>query len=165
MNALPIFNDDYVSIRFVKPPPGCCVIGKRIDIYYYIYTHNENYLLLMKNGKYGEYVSRNKEYNTVEEFLDEKQLRCVSVETMEVSVEGTHGHPDTNYFVTIHTPDDKWMLVSIDDDDDGDNITLYRAAGNTDSEWVPAFPHLVFTDVKKILKFTDRLDTLQMLSR
>lgn len=159
-----------MDIRFVEPQPGYCVIGKRTDEYYYIYTRDKNYLLHMKNGKYGEYVTRKKEYDTIEEFLSEHKLVCLPVETTEVEVQSQHGHPDINFFVSVRDPDsDKWILARIIDEDEPETITLYRAHPDTSSaitcNWVPGHPHLVFSTEYKMNEFLESLDTLYMLNR
>jgi hypothetical protein len=158
MSALPIYSD--MNIRFVKPPPGYCVIFKRNDVYFYIYAHNQKYLLHMKNGKYGEYVTREKEYDTINDFLVEHQLECIPVETTKAPVWATYGHVDTMYLVRINTPEGKLMLIRITEEDQDESVTLYRAGGE---QWVLGNPYLVFDSEEKMLKFIDSLNKLEIL--
>lgn len=163
MSTLQIIKDEFQDIRFVKPTPGSCVIGQNSDTSYHIYTHNKRYSLTAKNGKYTELAKRNEEYNSIEEFITKHGLQCVSIETTEVKVKKDYGHPEINYLVYVTTPNNKHMLISIDDDTEGDVMVLNRAMGS--DEWVPEFPYLVFGTVKKLDKFIDKLNMLQMLSR
>ncbi len=161
MSEIVITDLPYNAQKFLDIQPGYCVVGNYYSGCIDVYTHDDIHMLLKVDNKYKE-KNETTIYDTISDFLTDHNLVYMPVEIMEVPVHDMHGHPDSVYLASIKTPDGRWMLVTLDYEEDDENIKLYKAG---DGEWKSNLPNTIFTHEEAMCKFLDIIDELQLLDR
>jgi len=157
MSTLPTFLISCTR-EFLKVPPGYCAIGEYADAIC-IYTHDNANTLMPVNGKYKDKHDGTL-YNTIEDYITKHKLQCIPVITEEVSVQNRYGHRDLVCVLSAQSPDGKWMLIKITDEDDDEFVKLYKV-GN--GPWLSHNPYTVFDNKQKLDKFINTVNALQIL--
>ena len=159
MATIPIFEQD-LSLEYINPPTGYCVVSKNGDLYYVWVNGGGRHIVVEENGIY-RILATSKKYNSIKELIDSLGLVCIQVETTKVNVICYHGHPQVNYFAEVRDPDNRLLLVRADFySNETSELTMLRAGGN----WVPGYPHVEFSDNQKLNEFLGTIDSLNMLN-